>query len=393
MAITDDELDGDILDRMIEVRRAIHQFPELSNREAETSALVRRELEAAGIGPIREVAGTGLIVEIPRAGTSGRGLAIRADLDALPITERTGLPYASKNSGVMHACGHDSHTAMVLAAALSLARAPDGLGGTARFIVQPAEEAEPLGGRAAVAGGHHDGVDGVVGIHVDPAIEAGRIGVRAGPFAASSDELDITVFGKAAHGAKPHEGVDAIVAAAALVGELQTIASRNRDPAEPLVITLATIEGGAIRNILADEVRLTGTIRTMSEAVRDMAHGRIRALCDGLAAAYGARTEVAIREGEPVLVNDAAMVELINAAAADVAGPDCAFAAEPWTASDDFAFYSQVRPSVYFRLGVGNPDKGCVHALHHPEFRLDEDAMTLGATVLVRAARRFLATS
>lgn len=395
MTTIDSRLDGDILDKMIEVRRAIHQFPELSNREAETSALVRRELEAAGIGPIREVAGTGLIVDIAgptnKDGAAGRTLAIRADLDALPIGERTGLPFASRNDGVMHACGHDSHTAMVLAAALSLARAPGGLGGTVRFIFQPAEEAEPLGGRAVVAGGHLDGVDGVIGIHVDPAIEAGRIGVCAGPFAASSDELDITVFGKAAHGAKPHEGVDAIVAAAALIGELQTIASRNRDPSEPLVITLGTIEGGVIRNILADEVRLTGTIRAMSEAVRAMAHDRIRALADGVAAAYGARAEVAIREGEPVLVNDPDMVALINAAAADVAGPDCAFAAEPWTASDDFAFYSRVRPSVYFRLGVGNADKGCVHPLHHPEFQIDEDAMTLGASVLLRAARRFLA--
>ena len=384
-----DGLDGDILATMIRVRRAIHQFPELSNRETGTSALVRAELEAAGMGPIREVAGTGLVVDVAGRG-GGRRLAIRADLDALPITERTGLPFASKNDGVMHACGHDSHTAMVLAAAIGLKRAPESFAGAVRFIFQPAEEAEPLGGRAVVASGHLDGIDGVIGIHVDPSIDCGRIGVRAGAFAASSDELDIRVLGKAAHGAKPHEGVDAIVAASALVGELQTIVSRSCDPAATLVVTLGTIEGGAIRNIIADEVRLTGTIRTMSEEVRAMAHGRIRALGQGLAAAHDARAEVDIREGEPVLVNDGAMVDLIARAAADVAGPDCAYAAEPWTASDDFAFYSRVRPSVYFRLGVANWAKGCGHPLHHPEFAIDEDAMALGAAVLARAARRFL---
>ncbi|MFP6743339.1 MAG: amidohydrolase [Alphaproteobacteria bacterium] len=389
MAATDTILDNSIVDRMIELRRAIHQNPELSHDENATSALVRQELEAAGIGPIVEVAGTGLIVDIPGSG-DGPTLAIRADLDALPMTEQTGLPFASTNDGVMHACGHDSHTAMVLATALTLKNTPDSFAGTARIIFQPAEEAEPLGGRVVIAEGHLDGVDGVIGIHVDPLLETGCIGVRAGAFSASSDELNIIVRGTSAHGAKPHEGVDGIVVAAALVGQLQSIVSRSRDPFELLVVTLGTIEGGTIRNILADEVRLTGTIRTMNEDVRAMAHERIQAIADGLAKAYGATIEIEINQGEPVLMNDAAMVELINDAAADVAGPDCAFAAAPSSGSDDFAFYGQIRPSVYFRLGVGNPAKGCDHTLHHPKFAIDEDAMSLGAAVLVRAARRFL---
>jgi amidohydrolase len=391
MAATDTVLDNSIVDRMIELRRAIHQNPELSHDENATSALVRGELEAAGIGPIVKVTGTGLIVDIP-GNSDGPTLAIRADLDALPITERTGLPFASKNDGVMHACGHDSHTAMVLATALTLKNTPDSFAGTVRIIFQPAEEAEPLGGRVVVAEGHLDSVDGVIGIHVDPLLETGRIGVRAGAFSASSDELNITVQGTSAHGAKPHEGVDGIVVAAALIGQLQSVVSRSRNPAELLVVTVGTIEGGTIRNILADEVRLTGTIRTMSEDVRAMAHGRIRAIADGLAMAYGATIYIEINQGEPVLMNDETMVELINHAAADVAGPDCAFAAEPSSASDDFAFYGQVTPGVYFRLGVGNQAKGCTHPLHHPKFAIDEDALSLGAAVLVRAARRFLAT-
>ncbi|MFP6745016.1 MAG: amidohydrolase, partial [Alphaproteobacteria bacterium] len=250
MATIDSVLDNSVVDRMIELRRAIHQNPELSHRENATSALVRDELEAAGIGPIREVAGTGLIVDIAGSNdvgpTGGPTLAIRADLDALPITEQTGLPFASRNAGVMHACGHDSHTAMVLAAALTLKATPESFAGTARIIFQPAEEAEPLGGRAVIADGHLDDVDGVIGIHVDPAMDTGRIGVRTGAFASSADELDIRVLGTAAHGAKPHQGVDAIVVAAALVGQLQSVVSRNRDPAELLIITLGTIDGGAI---------------------------------------------------------------------------------------------------------------------------------------------------
>ncbi len=392
MAATDTILDNSIVDRMIELRRAIHQNPELSHEENATSALVRSELKAAGIGPIVEVAGTGLIVDIPGS-SDGPTLAIRADLDALPITEQTGLAFASRNDGVMHACGHDSHTAMVLAAALTLKNTPESFAGTARIIFQPAEEAEPLGGRVVVAEGHLDSVNGVIGIHVDPLLATGRIGVRAGAFSASSDELNIIVQGTSAHGAKPHEGVDGIVVAAALVSQLQSVVSRSRNPAELLVVTLGTIEGGTIRNILADEVRLTGTIRTTSEDVRTMAHTRIRAIADGLALAYGATIDIEINQGEPVLMNDAAMVELINDAATDVGGPDCAFAAEPSSASDDFAFYGQVTPGVYFRLGVGNQAKGCYHPLHHPEFAIDEDAMSLGAAVLVRATRRFLANA
>ena len=384
-------LNGEIKARMLRIRRAIHQRPELSNQEFETSALVHRELEAAGITDIIKVVATGLIARIQgEGGGKAKTLAIRADLDALPITELSGLPFASKNPGVMHACGHDAHTAMVLAAALALHRRRDTFSGTVQFIFQPAEEAEPLGGRTLVQEGHLDDVDGVIGIHVDPLIESGVIGVRAGAFACSADEFDIQILGKSAHGGKPHEGVDAITVAAGVIQELQKVPARQKDPAIPLVITIGSIHGGTARNIIADTVTMKGTVRTMSEEVRALAHKRIRDLSVNLARAHGADAKVEITTGEPVLVNDDAMTDLIREAAKDVVGPEKVFSAEPWTAADDFAFYCEVKPSVYFRLGVGNRDKGIDRGLHQPDFVVDEDALPIGAAVLIRAAQLFL---
>jgi amidohydrolase len=376
---------------MLRIRRAIHQRPELSNQEFETSALVHRELEAAGITDIIKVVATGLIARIQgEGGGKAKTLAIRADLDALPMTELSGLPFASKNPGVMHACGHDAHTAIVLAAALALHRRRDTFSGTVQFIFQPAEEAEPLGGRTLVQEGHLNDVDGIIGIHVDPLIESGVIGVRAGAFACSADEFDIQILGKSAHGGKPHEGVDAITVAAGVIQELQKVPARQKDPAIPLVITIGSIQGGTARNIIADTVTMKGTVRTMSEDVRALAHKRIRDLSVNLARAHGADAKVEITTGEPVLVNDDAMTDLIREAAKDVMGPEKVFSAEPWTAADDFAFYCEVKPSVYFRLGVGNRGKGIDRGLHQPDFVVDEAALPIGAAVLIRAAQRFL---
>ena len=384
-------IDTDLADALIVLRREIHGWPELSNDEHETSRRVRARFEANGIEAIRPVLGTGLLVDVTgSAGADVRCIAVRADLDALPIQEETGLEFASRNVGVMHACGHDSHVAMVYAAAVSLARRRDRFAGTVRFIFQPAEEAEPLGGRAMVEEGHIDDVDAVIGIHVDPSIEAGKIGVRAGPFAASADEIDITVHGKAGHGGRPHEGVDAIAIAAGIVQELQKIPARQKDPAVPLVISIGRISGGTVRNIIAGEVVMEGTIRTMDESVRAFAHERIEAIATALARAHGGGAEVVIRRGEPVLENDPAMVALVKAAGDDVGGEGTVLDVAPWTAADDFAFYTKVKPCVYFRLGVGNAAKGCVHGLHHPAFRIDEDALPLGAAVLAHAAERFL---
>ncbi len=381
----------DIAQKLIEVRRLIHERPELSHEEHETSALVRRELEAVGLSDLIGLAGTGIIVNIKgEAGPSNTTLALRADLDALPITERTRLSYKSKRPAVMHACGHDTHTAMVLAVALTFQRRRESFQGVVRCIFQPAEEAEPLGGRQIVEQGHINDVDGVIGIHVDPLIEKGRIGVAPGVYSCTSDEFDIEVLGRSSHGGRPHEGVDAIVIACGIVQEVQKVPSRQSDPTVPLIITVGSFHGGSAHNIVAERVNLKGTIRAGDKTVRALAHERLCTIAEALAKAHGGKAVVTIRDGEPAIENHPAMVELIRRAGNEVGGDETVFAAPRWTASDDFGFYAQQKPSVYFRLGVRNEQQGCIHPLHHPEFTVDEDALTLGAAVLVRATELFL---
>ncbi|MDH3690046.1 MAG: amidohydrolase [Gammaproteobacteria bacterium] len=382
-------LEKDIARKMTAVRRSIHSNPELSHEETATAALVRHELEQAGITDIEPVYETGLVATI-NGKHNGKTIALRGDLDALPLTERTELPFASTKPGVMHACGHDAHTAMVFATALTLHRERNTLRGTVRCIFQPAEECEPLGGREVVRAGKIQGVDGVIGMHVDPALDVGKIAVREGAVNASADEFAIRIQGKSSHGAKPHLGVDTISVAAALIQELQKIPSRRIDPFTPALITVGKIEGGSAANIIAEDVTLHGILRTMDESARDAMRNMVREISDGVVGAHGASAEVSITEGEPVLRNDPHMTKLIREVGLELLGPECVELATPSLGSDDFAFYAEQAPAVYFRLGVRNQKKGYVHPLHHPQFAIDENALDVGATVLIRAARRFL---
>ena len=382
----------DIARKMIEVRRAIHRNPELSHAEHETSALLRGELSRAGITAIEPVAGTGLVATIGAGGS--RTLALRADMDALPIDEPRRLPFASCNPGVMHACGHDVHSAVLLGVTLALHEARDELGGTVRCIFQPAEEAEPLGGREVVQAGCLDGVDGVISLHVDPDIGAGDIGVRAGPLLAGGCEFSITVRGRSSHAGRPHLGIDAISVAAALVQELQKIPSRRIDPLEPVVITLGRIHGGTAKNIVADRVELEGTFRVLNEELRSAVDNMIRQVARGVASAHGAEAEVVSTEGEPVMVNDRGLCELVRGAAEAALGAGhVREVARPSMGSEDFAFYAERVPAMMFRLGVRNEADGIVHPVHHPEFAVDERAIAAGAAVMLEAVRRFFASN
>lgn len=377
-------------DRIVAIRRAIHAHPELSHAETATAALVRRELAAAGVARIEPVATTGLVAEI-RGRRPGRCLALRADLDALPLEEQTGLEFASTRPGVMHACGHDAHTAILLGVALALQAARDRWRGSVRCIFQPAEEAEPLGGREVVRAGCLEGVEGVLALHVDPHRAVGRIGVRAGPLMASADTLTITIRGRASHGAAPHRGADAVAAAAAVVQALQQIPRRRTDPVEPALITVGRIEGGTAPNVLAERVRLEGTVRTLDEEVRAALHALIGEVAAAVARAHGAEAAVEIVRGEPVLRNDPRMTELVRRAVREVLGPEALEEIpRPELLAEDFAFYLERVPGAMFRLGVGNPARGTAYPLHHPAFVLDEAALPIGADVLWRAAWLFL---
>lgn len=392
MSKREQEMAADILDRMIEIRRHLHRNPELSNEEAKTQAYLKEALAKEGLAGIREVAGYGLAVDIVgEAAPSNRKVAIRADIDALPILEESGVDFASRNPGVMHACGHDAHAAMVFATAAHLHRTRGSFGGTVRIIFQPAEEAEPLGGRRVVEEGLLDDVDGAIGIHVDPYTETGKIAVGSGPYTLACDIFDATVTGSSAHAAKPSEGVDAIAAAAAMVSEVQKIVAREIDPYDPLVISVTGFEGGGAYNVIADKVRLKGTIRSGNEATRAKAWKRLREILNGVAQSHQAKVELDIKRGEPPVMNDKELTQIVSDSAASHFGAENVLNAPGWTAADDFGFYSEKRPSVYFRLGIRNEEMAAVYPLHHPKFRVDEAALPVGAVTLAAAAQRFLA--
>jgi amidohydrolase len=384
--------DSHLMDRTIRVRRHLHRNPELSNSETETQAYIRDELTDIGLTNIREVAGTGIVVDVVgTAGPSNRKIAVRADIDALPIAEETGLDFSSVNPGIMHACGHDAHTAMVLSAAAKLHQEREGFRGTVRLIFQPAEEAEPLGGRRIVEAGLLEDVDAAVGIHVDPYLEVGKIAVAPGSYTLACDIFDIEVKGSSAHAAKPQEGVDAIAIGCAIVTELQKIVSRETDALANLIISVTAFSGGGTYNIIADRVHIKGTVRSSSSDVRAHAHARLKEITEGVARLHGGAAAIRFVMGEPPVTNDAEMVQLIERSAREVIGEGGVLRLGGWSAADDFGFYSAIRPAVYFRLGVRNDAKGAVYPLHHPKFQIDEDALPIGVSTLVTAARTFLA--
>jgi amidohydrolase len=382
---------GPLAERMVALRRAIHSNPELSHEERATAALVHKTLGDAGITEITPVFNTGLVATI-RGAKPGRTLALRGDMDALPIDERRpDLPFCSKNPGVMHACGHDVHTTIVAGVAMQLHATRAEWAGTVRCIFQPAEEAEPLGAPEVIKAGHIEGVEAILSLHVDPEIPAGKIGVRAGALLAGGQEFTITVDGKASHAARPHLGEDTIAAGAAIVTEIQKIRSRRTDPLEPVVVTIGKFHAGTAKNIIADKAVIEGTFRILDENLRGEVARMLAEIADLVARANGARATFDTHQGEPVTYNDPALTDLVRSAATEALGPDSVVEIKrPSMGSEDFAYYGRKIPATMFRLGIRNEALGMTHPLHHPEFAVDERAIPVGASVLLAAARRFL---
>lgn len=370
--------------RAVEIRRAIHRHPELGFDEVRTSALVERELDALGI-PHRRVATTGLVGVI-RGALPGKTAGLRADMDALPISEQSGEACASEVPGVMHACGHDAHTAMLLGAARELQGRRETLRGNVVLLFQPAEEG-PGGALPMIEAGALDDprVDAVTMLHVDPRIPTGTVGITPGPVNAAADELHLTIRGKGGHGAWPHTAVDAIPAAAATILALQNIAARETDPLASIVVTIGTIEGGYRNNVIADRVAMTGTIRTHDPAVRDGVEARVRRIAGGVAAAYGATADVSIVYGYPPVVNDAALAGAFASYLPERTGIPVVRLA-PTMGGEDFAFFAQRVPAVMVRLGIYDEAVGSVHSGHSPQFRFDEAAIPTGIATLVAFA-------
>jgi amidohydrolase len=383
-----DEMVPDI----VALRRDLHQHPELAFEEVRTSEIVAGRLRALGLEVQTGIAQTGVVGLLRgTAGEGGRTLAIRADMDALPIHELNEVDYRSTVDGKMHACGHDGHVSIALAVATLLSRHRDQLKGAVKFVFQPAEEV--IGGAAPmVQAGVMEGVDGVIGLHLFSGHPVGRVGVRSGPIFAAADRLELRVKGKGGHAAMPEGTIDPVVTAAQIILALQTLISRETSPFERAVLTIASVHAGSAFNIIPEEVVLQGTLRTFDEGYRQRIIARLREMAQSIATAHRATCEVEVADGCLACVNDPAMTEVVRRAAEAAAGPACVDSDERvmTTGSDDMAYFLHAVPGCYFIVGARNEAKGAVYPHHHPRFNIDEEALPVAVEVLTRAALDYL---
>lgn len=379
------------MEEMVSIRRDIHAHPELAFQEVRTSQTVAKRLEALGIQVTTGVATTG-VVGLLEGGGPGPTLMLRADMDALPVQETSERPYASQNPGVMHACGHDGHVAVLLAVAAMLARHRDALNGRVKLVFQPAEESMS-GARVMVDEGVMSSptVDRVLGFHLWNSLPVGQIGVKPGAIFASADEFRITVKGRGGHGALPHLAVDPVTISAQVISALQTLVSRERPPLKGAVLTIGTIHGGTAFNVIADRVEMSGTLRTFDEELRRMLLGRIPEVVGGICAALQGSFLFEHIQGCPAVENDPMVADFVRGVASQVVGPDNIPAVEPATVGDDMALFLQEAPGCYFLVGSSNPVGGLDGPHHSSTFDFDEGALAIAAEVLVRGALEYLA--
>lgn len=370
-------------DTVVGLRRRIHQWPELGFQEKRTSALVTDQLIALGLEVTTGLAGTGVMGLLRGAG-AGKTVLLRADMDGLPLEEASGAPYASQNRGVMHACGHDGHTAILLTVAKLLADQRYRFVGTVKFAFQPAEELPPGGAKMMIAEGvlENPRVDAVFGLHLWNGLPVGKIGVDAGPIMASVDRFDVTVKGVGSHGAYPHVGVDPIVIGSHVVTALQTVVSRETPPLTPVVVTIGRFQGGTAFNVIPSQAELSGTVRTVDAQVRRDMPTRLERIIRGVTSAMRADYELKYELGYPVTINDATMARLAHRVAADIVGDPHVVEAGMTMGAEDMSYFLEAVPGCYIRLGSGNPEKGMTHPHHSALFDFDEAALPIGVELL-----------
>ncbi|PLZ06209.1 M20 family metallopeptidase [Fischerella thermalis] len=378
-----------IAPRLIEIRRHIHSHPELSGQEYQTAAFVAGVLSSSGLHVQEGVGKTGVIGELQGTGEDKRILAIRTDMDALPIQERSGLEFASRIEGIMHACGHDVHTTVGLGTAMILAQIAEEISGKVRFLFQPAEEIAQ-GASWMVADGAMDQVSGILGVHVFPSIPAGSIGVRYGALTAAADDLEIIIMGESGHGARPHEAIDAIWIASQVITTLQQAISRTQNPLRPVVLSIGKINGGRAPNIIADKVQLLGTVRSLHPETRANLPNWIERIVASVCNSYGAKYQVNYRQGIPSVQNDYFLTQLLQSSAEEAWGSDrVQVLPEPSLGAEDFSVYLERSPGSMFRLGVGFKDRVINYPLHHPQFEIDESAIVTGVVTMAYTAYRY----
>jgi amidohydrolase len=369
-----------IFPRLVEIRRDIHAHPELGYKEERTSGLVASELEKIGIEVQRHVAKTG-VVGLLQGQTKGRTVAIRGDMDALPIREENRFVFRSTADGVMHACGHDAHTAMVLGAAMVLATFRENVKGKVKFLFEPSEEKNPPGAQAMVKQGvlRNPIVDAIFGLHVDPGSPSGTLGFLEGPMMAAADEVRITIHGKSAHGSQPQRAIDPIMIMAQVIIELQAVISRHRHPNDPSVLSFGKIRGGDVQNVIPDAVEICGTLRTMNKQWRQVSQQLIKRTAEGIAQLHGGSASVEFLDGACTVINDTAVTSFARQCAIDYAGKEKVYQLSPVMTAETFGYFLQKVPGVLFRLGVADKRKGVVHDLHTPRFSIAENSMKTGA--------------
>jgi len=372
---------------VVRIRRHLHAHPELSFQESETSAYIKERLTEIGI-PWSPIATTGIVAMLEGKLQSENVIALRADIDALPILEKNTVDYASQNNGVMHACGHDFHTASLLGTAHILQSMRDTFGGRIKLLFQPGEEVLPGGASIMIKEGvlQNPTPAAIIGQHAMPRIEAGKIGIRSGKHMASMDAVIVRVIGKGGHGAEPHKNIDPVVIAAQIIIALQQVVSRIAQPGEPTVLSFGKVIADGAVNVIPDEVYMEGTFRAMNETWRDKAHARMKEMAEGIAASMGAACEFTIIRGYPFLVNERKLTEQVTQCAVEYLGEENVLDEDIWMAAEDFAYYSQAADSCFYLCGVGNSSKGITSSLHTATFNIDESALTTSCGLMAYLA-------
>ena len=379
----------DVREEVVGWRRHLHRNPELSFHEEKTAQFVYETLGSFGDLELSRPTKTSVVARLIGA-KPGRTLAIRADMDALPIEEENSFEFASKNPGVMHACGHDGHTAMLLGTAKILRGLKNKINGEVRFLFQHAEELYPGGAEEMVEAGVMDGVDAVVGIHLWAPMEVGKVGVAYGPFMAAPDTFWITITGRGGHAAMPHQAVDSIAIGAQVVTNLQHVVSRNIDPLDNAVVSVTKFTGGTTHNVIPGTVEMLGTVRTLDPGVREKMPEIMERVVKGITEAHGASYGFEYQFGYRPVINDEKVTRVVEETVREVLGDETLEVMRPNMGGEDFSALQEKAPGTFFYVGAGNEDKGIIHPHHHPRFTVDEDALPYGVKMFVNATFKLL---
>jgi len=377
------ELAAAIFDEVVANRRHLHSHPELSFHEVETSAFIAGKLDELGLA-YKRMADNGLVSLIKGEKPSDKVIALRGDIDALPIFEANDVPYKSQNNGVMHACGHDVHTSSLLGVAKILMALKSEFGGTVKLIFQPAEEKLPGGASLMIKEGvlENPKPQAVIGQHVMPLIDAGKVGFRSGKYMASTDELYVTVKGKGGHAAQPQQNIDPVIITAHILTALQTIVSRSADPKGPSVLSFGKVIANGATNVIPNEVYLEGTFRALDEQWRAEAHVKMKKMAEGIAESMGGSCDFNIVKGYPFLINEPVLTASARAHAEDYLGKENVLDLDIWMAAEDFAYYSQVADACFYRLGTRNESRGITSSVHTPTFDVEESALEVSVGLM-----------